>query len=136
MVMEVVDYDLSLQTDRMVVTLDVLTKFLPGFTNVELRVARDRLDQLVIAADWRIRTQHVKNKSFLNRLLHRVTMEWWVKHSSIGLRTALSKELECFRLGSGREREVAGVNQELLRLHHPIDFILDGFILVLSASFR
>ena len=75
LLVEVVDHDLGLEPDRVVVALDVAAQLLLRPLGVELRVALDRLDQLVVAVDRRVVLEHVEDEAFLDRLLHRVAVE-------------------------------------------------------------
>ena len=74
-VVEVVDHDLGLEPDRVVVVLDVAAELLVGLARVELGVAFDRLDELVVAVDRRVVGEHVQDEALLDRLLHRVAVE-------------------------------------------------------------
>ena len=75
LLVEVVDHDLGLEADGVVVALDVAAQLLLGPLGVELRVALDRLDQLVVALDRRVVLEHVQDEALLDRLLHRVAVE-------------------------------------------------------------
>ena len=54
LLVEVVDHDLGLEPDGVVVALDVAAQLLLRPLGVELRVALDLLDQLVVALDRRV----------------------------------------------------------------------------------
>ncbi len=59
----------------MVVALDVATQLLLRALRIELRIAFDLLDQLVVALDRRVVLEHVEDEAFLDRLLHRVAVK-------------------------------------------------------------
>lgn len=133
--MKVVDHDLGLQPDGVVVALDVLAELLLGLLRVELRIAFDRLDQLVVTGDRRVALQHVEDEAFLDGMLHRVAVEGVV----LGLAALFVRLPENFQrlvLRCGRESEVAGVRQHLLRLHHAVDLSPKRLVLFLLAGFR
>ena len=75
LLVEVVDHDLGLEPDGVVVALDVAAQLLLRPLGVELRVALDLLDQLVVALDRRVVLQHVQDEALLDGLLHRVAVE-------------------------------------------------------------
>ena len=75
LLVEVVHHDLGLEPDGVVVALDVAAQLLLRPLGVELRVALDRLDQLVVAVDRRVVLEHVQDEALLDRLLHRVAVE-------------------------------------------------------------
>src|SRR2546421_86606 len=79
---------------------------------IELRVALDLLDQLVIALDGRVVLEHVEDEAFLDGLLHGVSIEGAVLDLAV-LLVGLAEGLEGLVLGRGGEGEVAGVWQEL-----------------------
>ena len=54
LLVEVVHHDLGLEADGVVVALHVAAQLLLRPLGVELRVALDRLDQLVVAVDRRV----------------------------------------------------------------------------------
>ena len=73
--MEVVHHDLGLEADGVVVALHVAAQLLLRPLGVELGVALDRLDQLVVALDRRVVPEHVEDEALLDGLLHRVAVE-------------------------------------------------------------
>ena len=72
--------------------------------------------------------QHITDEVLLNRLLHRVAVEWQVAHGSIWLGIGKPEDLQGLVLGGGGEGEVAGVWQQLLGLHQPVDLVFRGFL--------
>ncbi len=131
---EVVDHDLGLEPDGVVVAFDVATQLLLRPPGVELRVALDLPDELVVAVDWRVVLEHVQDEALLDRLLHRVAVERPVLHRAVGLRLGLAEDLERPVLRRGGEGEVAGVGQQLLGLHQPVDPVLQRLVVVLGAG--
>ena len=123
LLMEVVDHDLCLETDGVVVVLDIAPQLLSGALLVELGVARHRLDQPVVAVHRRVMGQHVDDEALLDRLLHCVNMEGPVPDRA-ALGYGCAEDLERLVLGRGREGEVAGIAQQLLRLHQAVDHVL------------
>ena len=75
LLVEVVDHDLGLEPDRVVVALDVAAQLLLRALGVELGVALDLLDELVVALDRRVVLEHVQDEALLDGLLHRVAVE-------------------------------------------------------------
>ena len=55
---------------------------------------------------------------------------------AVRLRVRGPEDLQRLVLGRGREREVAGVKQQLARLHHPVDPVLVGLLLAHLTRFR
>src|ERR1700676_2646517 len=76
LLVQVVDHDLGLELDRVIVAFDESAKFFLGPLRIKLRIALDRLDKPIVAIDRCIARKHVKNETFLNRLLHRVAVKW------------------------------------------------------------
>ena len=74
--MEVIDHDLGLQPDRMLVALHGTAQLLLRSLGVELRIALDLLHELVVVVDGRVVLEHVEDEPFLDRLFHRVAVEW------------------------------------------------------------
>ena len=131
--MEVVHHDFGLHADGVLVVLDVAAQLLPGPLGVELRVALRRLDQPVVAVHRRVVLQHVNDEAFLNRLLHAVDVEREMSDLLPGgFRRA--EYLQRLALWGRREGEVAGVGQELLGLHQPVDLVLGGLVLPLAPA--
>ena len=75
LLMEVVNHDLALQPDRMVVALHIPPQLLLGLLSIELRIAFDLGNQLVVAVHRRVGLEHIEDEPFIHRLLHRVAME-------------------------------------------------------------
>ena len=100
---------------------------------VELRVVLDLLDQLVVAVHRRVVLEHVEDEALLDRLLHRVAVEGPVLHLAVGLRLRLAEHLQRLVLRRGGEGEVAGVRQQLPRLHHAVDLVLEGLVVLFGA---
>ena len=134
LLVEVVHHDFGLQADGVLVVLDISAQLLPGPLGVELRVVSRRLDQPVIAVYRRVMLQHVDDEVFLNRLLHGVDVEGDVP-GLVSLGDRRAEDLQRLVLGRRREGEVAGVGQELLRLHQPVDRVLGGLVFSFVAGF-
>ena len=133
LLVEVIHHDLGLQSDGVVVVLHVAPQLLARPLGVELRVALHGLDQPVVAAHRRVVRDHVDDEALLDGLLHRVGVEGpvlgvWVD----GVLRA--KDLQRLVLRRGREGEVAGVIQQPLRLHQPVDLVFGCLVLVLAAA--
>ena len=75
LLVEMVHHDLGLEPDGVVVALDILAQLLLRPLGVELRVALDLLDQLVVAVHGRVALEHVEDEALLDGLLHRVAVE-------------------------------------------------------------
>ena len=131
--MEVVDHDLGLQADRVVVALDEAPQLLLRLLDVEFRVVLHRLGEPVVAGHRRVVRQHVQDEALLDGLLHGVAVEGAVPDGAVGLRVGRAEDLQRLVLGGGGEREVAGVGQQPARLHHAVDPVLAGLVLVCFA---
>ncbi len=132
LVVEVVHHDLGLEADRVVVALDEAPQLLPGLLDVELRVVLHRLGELVVALDRRVVRQHVQDETLLDRLLHAVGVERrGAGPFAVGLcGVRLAEDLQRLVLGRRGEGEVAGVGQQLARLHQAVDPILEGLLVL------
>ena len=133
LLVEVVDHDLGLEPDGMVMALDVAAQLLLRSLGVKLRVALDRLDQLVIAVDRRVVLQHVQDEALLDGLLHRVAVKGPVLDLA-ALGVWLAENLQRLVLGRGGEGEIAGIGQELARLHDAVDLVFRRLVLLLGAA--
>ena len=133
--MEVVDHDLGLQADRVVVALDEAPQLLLRLPDVELRVVLHRLGEPVVAGHRRVVRQHVQDEALLDGLLHGVAVEGAVPYGAVGLRVGRAEDLQRLVLRGGGKREVAGVGEQLARLHHAVDLVLVGLVLALFAGF-
>ena len=133
LLVEVVHHDLGLEADGLVVVLDVAPQLLPGPLGVELRVALHRLDQLVVAVHRRVVRQHVDDEALLDRLLHGVGVEGHVP-DLLAFGNGGAEDLQGLVLGGRGEGEVAGVGQQLLALHDPIDLVLGGLVFFRRAG--
>ena len=89
LLVEVVDHDLGLEADRGVVALDVAAQLLARPLHVELGVALDGLDQLVVAVDRRVALEHVEDEALVDGLLHRVAVERPVRDLALGVHEEL-----------------------------------------------
>ena len=136
LLVKVIDHDLGLEPDRVVVALDVAAQLLLRPLGVELGVVLDRLDQPVIAVDRRVVPQHIQDEAFLDRLLHRVAVERQVAHRPVRLWVRSAEDFQRLVLRRRGEGEVAGVRQQLLRLHEPVDDVLDRFLVFLGPGLR
>ena len=130
---EMVDHDLGLEADGVLVTLDVAAQLPPGALGVELRVLLHVLDQPVVAVHGGVVLQHVHDEALLDSLLHRVAVEGAMGDLAMGLGIGVPEELQGPVLGGRGESEVAGVGQELLRLHYLVDPVLGGVVLLFNA---
>ena len=133
LLVEVVHHDLGLQPDGVVVVLHVAPQLLARPLGVELRVALHRLHQPVVAVHRRVVRDHVDDEPFLDRLLHRVGVEGPVLGLPV-VGVLRAEDLQRLVLRRGREGEVAGVRQQPLRLHQPVDLVFGRLVLVLDAA--
>ena len=133
--MEVVHHDLSLETDRMIVALDIVAEFLGSTPDIELWIGFDRLDELVIAIDRHVVLEHIEDKALLDGLLHCVAVEGSVFGLSI-TGDRLAENLQCLVLGSCCECVVAGIRQHLSSFHDAVDSILGRLVLPLGTNHR
>ena len=120
LVVEVVDHDLGLEADRVVAPLHEAAQLPLRLAGVELRVVLYRLGELVVAGHRRVVGQHVQDEPLLDRLLHGVAVEGVMPDRAVRLRVRGPEDLQRLVLGRGREREVAGVGQQLARFHHAV----------------
>ena len=118
----------------MVVALDEAPQFLLRLLDVELRVVLHRLGKPVVAGHRRVVRQHVQDEPLLDCLLHGVAVEGVVPDRAAGLRVRLAEDLQRLVLRGGGEREVAGVREQLARLHQTVDVVLWGFLLGLFTG--
>ena len=130
---EVVDHDLGLEANRVLVALDVLAQLLLRPLGVELGVVLDLLDELVVALHRRVAAQHIEDEALLDGLLHRVAVEGPVLDLA-ALLEGLAEDLEGLVLGRRGEGKVAGVGQQLARLHDAVDLVLVGLVLCGSTA--
>ena len=129
LVLEVVDHDLGLEPDRVLVPLDVAPELLAGLPDIELRVALHRLGELVVALDRRVVLEHVQDEPLLDRLLHAVVVERKMPDRAVALRLRVAEDLQRLVLRRGREGVVAGVGQQLARLHQALEPFIVGLVL-------
>ena len=108
--------------------LDETPELFLGFLDIELRVAFHRLGQLVVAFNRRVVLEHVQDEPLLNRLLHAVAVKGVMPDRTVCLRVRVAEDLQRLVLGCGGECEVAGVGEQLARLHQAVDLILVGFL--------
>ena len=131
LVVEVVHHDLGLELDGLLVALDVTAQLLLGAFRVELGIPLDRLDELVVARDRRVRPQHVQDEALLDRLLHGVA----VKRAVLPLPARvvrLTEDLQRLVLGRGGKGEITRVREELPRRHDAVDPVLGSLVLFLG----
>ena len=133
LLVEVVNHDLRLEADGVVVVLHVASQLLAGTLDVELRVSPHRLDETVVAVDRRVVLQHVDDEAFLDRLLHGVDVEWEMPDVP-ALWRRVAEDFQGLVLGGGCKGEVAGVGQQLLALHQPVDLVLGGLFHLFYAG--
>ena len=67
-------------------------------------------------------------KPFLDRLLHAVGVERKMPDRTVALRIRIAEDLQRLVLRRGREGEIAGVGQQLARLHQAVDLVLVGLL--------
>ena len=134
LLVEVVDHDLGLQADGVVVALDEAPQLLLRLLDVELRVVLHGLGEPVVAGHRRVVREHVQDEALLDGLLHGVAVEGAVPDGAVGLGIGRAEDLQRLVLRRGGEREVAGVGQQLARLHHAVDLVLVGLVLGLLAG--
>ena len=120
----------------MVAALHVAAQLLLRPAGVELRVVLHRLGKPVVAGHRRVVGQHVEDEPLLDRLLHGVAVEGMMPDAAVRLQVRGAEDLQRLVLGRGREREVAGVVQQLARLHHAVDPVLVGLLIAHLACFR
>ena len=132
---EVVHHDLGLEPDRVIVPLHIAPELLVGLLHVELGVVLHFLRQPVVAVHRGVVSNHVEDEALLDRLLHAVVVEGAVLDRSIGLRVGFPEDLQRLVLGRGGEGEVAGVGEQLPRLHQPVDLIFVSLRLAFRSRF-
>ena len=133
LLVEVIHHDLGLQPDGVVVVLHIPPQLLTRPLRVELRISLHRLHQAVVAVHRRVVRQHVDDEPFLDGLLHRVGVEGpMLGVPVVGVLRA--EYLQRLVLGRGREGEVAGVGQQFLGLHQPVDLVFGRLVFVLVAA--
>ena len=114
--------------------LDEAPQLLLRLLDIELRVVLYRLGEPVVAGHRRVVRQHVQDEALLDRLLHGVAVKGVMPDGAVGLRVGRAEDLQRLVLRGGGEREVAGVRQQLARLHHAVDLILVGLVLAFLAD--
>ena len=129
LVVEVVDHDLGLEADRVLVPLDVAPELLAGLPDIELRIALHRFGELVVALDRRVVLEHVQDEPLLDRLLHAVVVERKMPDRAVALRIRITENLQRLVLRRGREGVVAGVGEQLARLHQALEPLIVGLVL-------
>ena len=133
LVVEVIDHDLGFEPNRVVAALDEAAQFLLGLIDVELWVFLHGLGELVVALHWHVVGEHVEDESLLDRLLHGVAVEGVMTDLAVGLRVRGTEDFQRLVLGGGGEGEVAGVGEQLARLHQAVDLVLEGFFFLLCT---
>ena len=118
----------------MLVALDEAPQLLLRLLDVELRVVLHRLGKPVVAGHRGVVRQHVQDEPLLDCLLHGVAVEGVVPDRAAGLRVRLAEDLQRLVLRGGGEREVAGVREQLARLHQAVDVVLGGLLLGLFTG--
>ena len=108
---------------------DEAPQLLLRLLDVELRVVLHRLGKPVVAGHRRVVRQHVQDEPLLDCLLHGVAVEGVVPDRAAWLRVRLAEDLQRLVLRGGGEREVAGVREQLARLHQAVDVVLGSFLL-------
>ncbi len=136
LVVEVIDHDLGLEPDSVIAALHEAPQLPLRLLDVELRIVLHRLGQPVVAGHRRVAGEHVEDEPLLDRLLHGVAVKRVMPDRAVRLRIRSAEDLQRLVLGRGREREVAGVGQQLARLHQAVDLVLVGFLLVHLAGHR
>ena len=135
LVVEMVHHDLRLEADGVVVPFHEAPQLALCLLGVKLRVVLNRLGQPVVAGHRRVVGQNVHDEPLLDGLLHRVAVERTVLHGAVRLRAAIAEELQRLVLRGGGEREVAGVGEQPVGFHDPVDSVLVGLVLRHPARF-
>ena len=113
----------------MLVSLDVAPELLAGLPDIELRIALHRLGELVVALDRHVVLEHVQDEPLLDRLLHAVVVERKMPDRAVALRIRIAENLQRLVLRRGREGVVAGVGEQLARLHQALEPLIVGLVL-------
>ena len=72
--------------------------------------------------------KHVQDETLLDRLFHAVGVKGVMPDRFVALRIRIAEDLQRLVLGRGGKGEVAGVGEELARLHQAVDLILVGLL--------
>src|SRR6266705_2255507 len=98
----------------MIVTLNVLAKLFLCLFGVEFRIGLHSFHKLVIAVDRSVVLENIEDEAFLNRLLHRVAVEWFVLYLAFRIRwQRFTKHLQSLVLRRSGKGEVTGIRQHL-----------------------
>lgn len=81
---------------------------------IEHRVILHRFHKFVVAGNRCVVFQHIKNKAFLNSLLHCIYVEWAMFHI-VAILIRNTKCLQRFIFRSSRESKIAGICQQLMK---------------------
>ena len=86
LLVEMIHHNLRLEADGVFLAFDVAAQFLPRPLLIELRVVLYFFNQAVKAFHRRVGAQHIEDETLLDRLLHRVAVEWAVLDLAFGIR--------------------------------------------------
>ena len=116
---EVIHHDFSLCLDSLRVALHGLTYLFLRLFVVIFRIFLDAFNNLVITLVGSIVGQHVKNKTFLDGLLHTVEVEGieLALFSSLAVYVFPSESLQGLSLRGGSEGKIRAVGAHLAFLH-------------------
>ena len=113
-------HNIGLDGDGFLVAFDKGTEFFLGFGGVEKRIVLNGFLDFVIAFISGVIGQHVKDKTFFDRLFHRIQM----KRNENAVRGVLAKFLQGRIFGCGSKGEVGRVLTELAAFHGFEDCVL------------
>ena len=125
LLVEMVHHDFGLETDRVIVALDILPQFLACAFGIELWVRLNLFHKLVEAIHGRIALEHVTNESLVYCLLHRIAVEWQVLDLAFRSWQRIAKHLQCLVLRRCSECKVAGIGQHLSGVHPFLKRVVD-----------
>jgi hypothetical protein len=86
LLVEMIHHDLRFELDGVFLAFDVAAQFLARPFFIELRVVLYFFNQAVKAFHRRVGAQHIEDETLLDRLLHRVAVEWAVLDLAFGIR--------------------------------------------------
>ena len=128
--MEMIHHDFGFFTNGMRIGFHIFAQLFLSLLGVKKRISFYSLHQSVEAFDRRIVLQHIKNKAFLDGLLHGVTMERMMLDLPVRLRIRITENLQRLVFGSSRECKVTGIAQHFVAFHQRVDFIFRALFFV------